>query len=120
MAAEQFAKAKRSKMVWRSLYRLLVIQNLLFAGLIPLNALAMYWMGTSWYFLGVPYLLAWLFVGHLLNEWKCPGCQRSFLKRGQYGRTLPSRIRCVNCGLAMGEERDPAFSARGPARIHSR
>jgi hypothetical protein len=120
MATEMFAKNKRGKSVWRGLYVRLVIQSILLAGFIPFIAVAMYLMGDKWYFFGVPYLLTWLFVGYRLSEWKCPGCLRSFLKRGQYGWTLPSRIQCVNCGLAMGEERDPEFSARGTAGMHYR
>jgi len=115
-----FAKNKPNKSVWRGLYVRLVIQSMLLAGLIPFTAVAIYLMGDRWYFLAVPYLLTWLFVGYVMSQWKCPGCLRSFLKRGQFGWTLPSRIQCVNCGLAMGEERDPDFSARSPAGLRYR
>ena len=120
MAAEIFAKNKRNKAAWRGLHVRLVLQSVLLAGIVPFMAVAIYLMGNRWYFFAVPYLLTWLLVGYLLNEWKCPGCQRSFLKPGQLGLTQPSRIQCVNCGLAMGEERDPAFSARGSAELRYR
>jgi hypothetical protein len=121
MAAEMYAKNAYKQMVWRSLYIRLAIQTVLLAGFLPFLALGMYLMGDTWYFFVVAYVLTWLMLGYQLNEWKCPGCQRSFLKRGQYGLTLRTgTLECVNCGLAVGEERNPEFSARGSAVLRNR
>jgi len=105
MAAEQFATVKRSKAVWRGLYVLLTVQIILLAGFIPVSLLSMYLLGSNWYLIGVPYLLLWLLIGYLLSEWKCPACLRSFLKRGQFGFTLPRHLICVNCGMLLGDAR---------------
>ncbi|WP_260703017.1 hypothetical protein [Edaphobacter flagellatus] len=121
MAAEQFAEAKRSMAVWRSLYVLLVIQLLLLTSFIPVTAVAMYLMGENWFFfLTVPYVLVWLFVGYLLKEWECPLCHRFFLFRGHYGWTLPYHLSCVSCGLEIGDERagDRSRSAAPWRRLH--
>jgi hypothetical protein len=121
MAAEMYAKNSHKQSVWRGLHLRLAIQILLLAGFLPLTALAVYVMGATWYFFVAPYVLTWLMVRYQLNEWKCPGCQRSFLKHGQYGFTLPtSRLECVNCGLAVGEERNPDYSARASTAVRHR
>lgn len=115
MATETFAKNSYRDTAWNGLYIRLVIQTILLVGFIPLTAAAVYFMGDTWYFFVVPYVLTSLLVGYQLNEWKCPSCLRSFLKRGQYGFTRPSHIICINCGLGIGEELDPNRSARRPA-----
>ena len=116
MATEIFARNNYRETRWQGLYVRMVLQTILLAGFLPLTAVAMYLMGDAWYFFAVPYALTWLLVGHQLNQWKCPSCLRSFLRpRRQYGFTMPRSIHCVNCGLGMGEERDPNRSARRPA-----
>jgi hypothetical protein len=115
MATEIFARNNYRETPWQGLYVRMVAQTILLAGFLPLTAVGVYLMGDTWYFFVVPYVLTWLFVGYQLNEWKCPSCLRSFLKRGQYGFTRPSNIICINCGLGIGEERDPNRSARRPA-----
>ncbi|MBS1799807.1 MAG: hypothetical protein JSS95_08285 [Acidobacteria bacterium] len=120
MAAEMYAQSAHKQTVWRGLYLRLAIQTALLTGFLPFTALSMYLAGDAWFFLVVPYLLMWLAMGYLLSEWKCPGCLRSYLKRGQYGLTFPGKLQCVNCGLAVGEERNPEFSARGAVAARNR
>lgn len=120
MAAEMYAQSALKRPAWRGLYLRLALQTALLAGLLPFTVLAAHLLEDFWFFLVVPYVLAWLAGGYLLSEWKCPGCLRNYLKRGQYGLTFPGRLRCMNCGLAVGEERNPEFSARGTAVARNR
>lgn len=87
---------------WRGLYLLQVITVMMFVAL-PFVGGAARLLGDRWFLpVMLVYGVLWLNQGRLLIKWRCPHCERSFLRSDRSTVSMPFRLQCANCGFRIG------------------
>lgn len=99
------ANARRSP-AWTTLHRLQLTLALLFFCFVPVGSAVLHQWGSSMLF---PFAAVYgglvLFVQHQILHWKCPRCQKPFLRRNGSGWATLFRRQCGSCGLRHGATR---------------
>ena len=88
---------------WKSLYELQAVVVVLFLAFIPVVGAAVEFWGSA---VMIPVAAlhggTLLFVQRKTIDWKCPRCEKAFLRNKGDGFAIPFRRRCGNCGLKRG------------------
>lgn len=88
---------------WRRLRQLQSLFVLLLLGFLPVGSLLLERNESGLFLFAAIYGGVVLFVQHYMVNWKCPHCDRPFLRKKGTGPALIFRARCGNCGIGFGE-----------------
>ena len=88
---------------WRRLHRFQLLTIGLFVGFVPVGSglIALWGYNTLFPFCAVYGGVLLFFQDRAIN-WKCPRCQKPFLRKSGNGNAAPWRKHCGTCGLKHG------------------